>query len=68
MPIYRKHQIIVTNPDGSKTVIEGAEAIKRWLDTLSEEERETYKARYRFEPVRNNTGIPGYTGTDRGVG
>ena len=65
MPIVRQHTVIVTNPDGTKRVISDPDELQKWLDGLSAEDQKLYKDRYRFEPVRNRTGIINYTGTIR---
>jgi histidinol phosphatase-like enzyme len=65
MPIVRQSVVIVTNPDGTYRIISTAEELNKWLEGLSPAELQLYKDRYRFEPVRNKTGIPGYTGTIR---
>jgi len=56
---------MVTDKDGNTRVISTKAELKAWLETLSEEDRKLYRDRYRFEPVRNRTGIIDYTGTLR---
>jgi hypothetical protein len=65
MPIVRNSVVVVTEKDGTKRVITTATELQKWFDALSKEDAELYKARYRFEPVRNKTGIIDYTGTLR---
>lgn len=65
MPIVRNSVVVVTGKDGTQRVITTAEELQKWFATLSQEDAELYKARYRFEPVRNSTGITDYTGTLR---
>ena len=65
MPIIRNAVTIVTNKDGTQRVIASKEDLQKWLATLSEDEVKLYNDRYRFEPVRNQTGVIDYTGTLR---
>ena len=65
MPIIRQHSVVVTNPDGTQRVITDPDELREWLESLPEDEKQLYKDRYRFEPVRNRTGIINYTGTIR---
>lgn len=65
MPIIRHAVVVVTEKDGSERIITDPEELKAWFDTLSKEDQQLYKDRYRFEPVRNKTGIIDYTGTLR---
>lgn len=65
MPIVRQSVVMVTDKDGNTRVISTKAELKAWLETLSEEDRKLYRDRYRFEPVRNRTGIIDYTGTLR---
>jgi hypothetical protein len=65
MPIIRNNVVIVTNKDGTQRVIASVSELQQWLATLSEDEVKLYNDKYRFEPIRNKTGIKGYTGTLR---
>lgn len=65
MPIVRQSVVVVTDKDGTQHVISTQAELQKWLATLSDDEAQLYKDRYRFEPVRNKTGIIDYTGTIR---
>jgi hypothetical protein len=55
----------VTDKDGIEREIRTSSDLQAILDQMTPEELETWKARYRFAPVQNNTGNPSYSGTWR---
>jgi hypothetical protein len=55
----------VTDRDGVEHEITTSADLQAILDQMTPEELETWKARYRFAPVQNNTKNSNYTGTGR---
>jgi hypothetical protein len=55
--------LFVTDKDGVEHQIKSPDDLNAILAQMTPEELELWKARYRFTPIQNKTGIPYYTGT-----
>lgn len=54
--------LFVTDKDGIEVKINTQADLQRILDQMTPEEKERWRAQYRFSPVVNDTGIPDYSG------
>jgi hypothetical protein len=63
-PIFRNREVFVWENGAVRRITTRDELVK-YLESLPPEEYERFKTQYRFEPVRNNTNNPYYTGSIR---
>jgi hypothetical protein len=58
-------RLFVTDKDGNEVEIRSPKDLQDILDQMTPEQLETWKQRYRFAPVQNNTSNSNYVGTNR---
>lgn len=58
-----RRKLFITDKNGVEHEIKSSEDLQKILDEMTPAEVEVWKARYRFTPVTNKTGIKDYTGT-----
>lgn len=60
-------KLYVTDKNGVEHQIRTLADLQAIIAQMTPEEFETWKARYRFAPIQNQTGNPNYTGTIKDI-